>query len=226
MAKMKTAFFCNECGYDSAKWFGMCPVCKAAGTAVEEKIDARPVVKTSAGISSGSDNKPVVLKEVSLEEEDRIQIKIDELDRVLGGGIIPGSVVLIAGDAELSELLFVLVLMGVHDLLKDYIVQKRGGDVPVDGSGVRGEFLSLGEAGRDKLIVQLVHGLDGLQAERNNGMAVFACDGNHALCAEGFAVHDEGLDDLCHGLALCAVEQCLLFGCKIQKTTSLYNICK
>lgn len=107
MAKMKskTAFFCNECGYDSAKWFGVCPVCKAAGTAVEEKIDARQVVNSAAlrSPSAESDNKPVMLKEVSLNEEDRIKIGMDELDRVLGGGIVPGSLTLVGGDPGIGK---------------------------------------------------------------------------------------------------------------------------
>ena len=56
--KVKTAFFCNECGYDSAKWFGMCPACNAAGTAVEEKIDSRQVINTGVGIRGTASDKP------------------------------------------------------------------------------------------------------------------------------------------------------------------------
>lgn len=106
MAKMKvkTAFFCNECGYDSAKWFGMCPACNAAGTAVEEKIDSRQVINTGVGIrGTASDNKPVRLSEVSIEEEDKIRIGMDELDRVLGGGIVPGSLTLVGGDPGIGK---------------------------------------------------------------------------------------------------------------------------
>lgn len=106
MAKMKvkTAFFCNECGYDSAKWFGMCPVCKAAGTAVEEKVDSRQVVNSAAmHTMGGGENKPVILKDISLDEEDRIRIGMDELDRVLGGGIVPGSLTLVGGDPGIGK---------------------------------------------------------------------------------------------------------------------------
>ena len=103
-AKIKTVFFCNECGYDSAKWFGQCPVCKAVGTAVEEKVDSRPVVASAAKSVTGStDNKPVSISEISLEEEDRISTGMTELDRVLGGGIVPGSLTLVGGDPGIGK---------------------------------------------------------------------------------------------------------------------------
>ncbi len=102
-AKMKTAFFCNECGYDAAKWFGQCPVCKAVGTAVEEKIDSRAVAPAAAARQTGSDNKPVTFGEISLNEEDRIKIGIEELDRVMGGGIVPGSLTLVGGDPGIGK---------------------------------------------------------------------------------------------------------------------------
>jgi len=103
--KIKTVFFCNECGYDSAKWFGQCPVCRAAGSAVEEKVDSRPVAAANASrVSEGcSDNKPVAISEISLEEEDRISTGMEELDRVLGGGIVPGSLTLVGGDPGIGK---------------------------------------------------------------------------------------------------------------------------
>lgn len=104
-AKIKTAFFCNECGYDSAKWFGLCPVCNAAGSAVEEKIDTRPVVASAALRTPGMalDNKPVSFAEISLDEEARIATNIKELDRVMGGGIVAGSLTLVGGDPGIGK---------------------------------------------------------------------------------------------------------------------------
>jgi len=102
-SKIKTAFFCNECGYDAAKWFGQCPVCKAVGSAVEEKVDTRPVVASSSRVALGAANEPSILKDISLDEEDRICIGIAELDRVLGGGIVSGSLTLVGGDPGIGK---------------------------------------------------------------------------------------------------------------------------
>ncbi|MGN0160649.1 MAG: DNA repair protein RadA [Lachnospiraceae bacterium] len=101
MAKGKsTLFFCKECGYESAKWFGQCPGCKEWNTFVEE-----PVVKDSAGKKKSIilSEEPVTLSAISIEKEDRIQSGIGELDRVLGGGIIKGSLVLVGGDPGIGK---------------------------------------------------------------------------------------------------------------------------
>ena len=98
MAKAKnTAFFCSECGYESAKWFGQCPACKAWNTFVEEPIASKSSVKGISAVrkeSTYKDNHPVSLKEVNSEEKERTSTGIGELDRVLGGGIVQGSLVL------------------------------------------------------------------------------------------------------------------------------------
>ena len=98
--KSKTVFFCRECGYESPKWQGQCPVCKEWDTFVEE-----PVVKSAAGKSFRATERrePSKLSEVRLEEEDRIQTGISELDRVLGGGIVVGSLVLVGGDPGIGK---------------------------------------------------------------------------------------------------------------------------
>ena len=102
MAKAKTnVFFCQECGYESAKWMGQCPGCKAWNSFVEE-----PVVKTSKKMSLRSGNeavKPVTLEEIAASETERISAGMAELDRVLGGGIVPGSLVLIGGDPGIGK---------------------------------------------------------------------------------------------------------------------------
>jgi len=107
MAKMKikTVFYCNECGYDAAKWFGQCPACKAVGSAVEKKVDQRAPVNSNSSFAGASDslNKPVILNDISLEEEERIASGINELDRVLGGGIVPGSLTLVGGDPGIGK---------------------------------------------------------------------------------------------------------------------------
>ncbi len=100
MAKSKTTFFCTECGYESSKWLGQCPGCKEWNTFTEE-----PVVRKGKTVASGisSKQKPIVLSEVTPEEGDRITTGFEELDRVLGGGIVLGSLVLIGGDPGIGK---------------------------------------------------------------------------------------------------------------------------
>ena len=99
--KNKTAFFCSECGMDQSKWFGVCPACGAAGTATEQKIEIRNTSGKVQGISL--EVKPVTFDEISTDEENRLVTGIGELDVVLGGGIVPGSLTLVGGDPGIGK---------------------------------------------------------------------------------------------------------------------------
>ena len=103
MAKGKntTIFFCQECGYESSKWMGQCPGCKQWNTFVEEKVVSAGSKAAKTAIREGS--KPSVLSEISLEEEDRITTRLEELDRVLGGGLVAGSLTLVGGDPGIGK---------------------------------------------------------------------------------------------------------------------------
>ena len=99
MAKAKTVYFCQECGYESSKWMGQCPGCRQWNTLVEEHIEKRPVSveKQLAAV------RPVSLPEIETKEEARFASGFPELDRVLGGGIVPGSLVLVGGDPGIGK---------------------------------------------------------------------------------------------------------------------------
>ena len=98
----KTVYFCQECGYESAKWMGQCPGCKAWNTFVEETVSAK---KPASGPTGRTEKRqePVILRDISLSEDERQTTKIGELDRVLGGGIVPGSLVLVGGDPGIGK---------------------------------------------------------------------------------------------------------------------------
>ena len=105
MAKAKkTAFFCQNCGYESAKWMGQCPACREWNTFVEEPMAAKtPAGNQGIGNHSAAGRKPVHLTEISTGKEERIPTGIGELDRVLGGGIVPGSLTLVGGDPGIGK---------------------------------------------------------------------------------------------------------------------------
>ena len=100
--KTGTVFFCQECGYESSKWLGQCPGCRAWNSFVEE-----PVKVTAKGkrVTMGvrEDSKPLPISQIDLKEEDRLTTDIVELDRVLGGGIVAGSLTLVGGDPGIGK---------------------------------------------------------------------------------------------------------------------------
>ena len=103
MAKAKTtAFFCSECGYESSKWQGQCPSCRAWNTMVE--APKAPKIKVGAGASAVRPAaKPVILSEIEMQSEERYSSGFGELDMVLGGGIVPASLVLVGGDPGIGK---------------------------------------------------------------------------------------------------------------------------
>jgi DNA repair protein RadA/Sms len=102
MAKVRVHFACQACGYQAAKWLGKCPDCGGWNTLVEEASagadDRRP-----AWGASGGGTKPVLLHEVTSDQEDRQHTGIAELDRVLGGGVVAGSLILLGGDPGIGK---------------------------------------------------------------------------------------------------------------------------
>ena len=98
--KEKKVFFCKECGYESAKWMGQCPGCRQWNTFAEEKIT---VSKRGSSAPQGEKPEAVSITEVTSAKENRLFTAIGELDRVLGGGIVRGSLVLVGGDPGIGK---------------------------------------------------------------------------------------------------------------------------
>lgn len=100
MAKNKTIYICQECGYESPKWMGKCPECSSWNTMVEEIINKSKNDSLTAGISF---SKPLNINEIELTDEERYNTSMEEFDRVLGGGIVNGSLILVGGDPGIGK---------------------------------------------------------------------------------------------------------------------------
>ncbi len=106
MAKAKASvFFCRECGFESSKWMGQCPACRQWNTMVEEPAAGKAKTSSSPGgsIRRKGQVKPALLSEISIDEQDRMSTGFGELDRVLGSGIVIGSLVLVGGDPGIGK---------------------------------------------------------------------------------------------------------------------------
>lgn len=117
MAKgTKTLFFCTNCGYESGKWMGQCPVCHEWNTFTEAKVDKKAGKNISREIS---EQKPTFFSEIRAEDASRVSTHMDEMNRVLGGGIVPGSLVLVGGDPGIGK--STLLLQMCRNLCQDSI---------------------------------------------------------------------------------------------------------
>jgi DNA repair protein RadA/Sms len=118
MAKTKTSFFCQNCGTQHAQWQGQCHACKSWNTLVEEILEKTPPQAWKEEANTAS-NKAVLLEEIQTHTEIRIDTKDAELNRVLGGGMVPGAVILLGGEPGIgkSTLLLQLALSSEHPIL-------------------------------------------------------------------------------------------------------------
>lgn len=105
MAAAKTLWYCTNCGNESPKWMGRCPACGEWNTMVEAPVEKKSAGSGSKGLAAKASNsrKPVYLKEIDLSKEPRLLLGLPEVDRLLGGGIVPGSLVLIGGEPGIGK---------------------------------------------------------------------------------------------------------------------------
>ena len=113
MAKLKSVFFCQNCGNESSKWLGKCPACGEWNTFVEEVVNKAPAsssIKKGVSIVSASDERtrPVLIENIEVTQEVRFDTRCAEFNRVLGGGLVPGSMVLIGGEPGIGKSTLVL----------------------------------------------------------------------------------------------------------------------
>lgn len=131
MAKGKsvTVYFCQSCGYEASKWLGQCPGCKEWNTFVEETVEKKSAGKIKSVAGGNQELKSYRLSEIDMQQKERIRTGFPELDRVLGGGIVSGSMILVGGDPgigkstlllqvcrNLSDIMSVLYISGEESL--------------------------------------------------------------------------------------------------------------
>ena len=153
MAKAKTVFFCKECGFESAKWVGQCPGCKAWNSFTEEAV-VQTKSQGSTGLAAAA-SKPLPLNEVSSDKEERTSTCIREFDRVLGGGIVKGSLVLVGGDPGIGK--STLLLQMCREISREHKVLYISGEESAQQIKMRadrlgefsGEVLLLSETNLD-----------------------------------------------------------------------------
>ena len=141
MAKVKTKYICQQCGYESAKWWGICPECNSGGSMVEEAYTQKETARAKK--QSSHLRKSVDLKSVEGTEADRFTTHISEFDRVLGGGIVRGSLVLIGGDPGIGK--STLLLQLAHHISKEKKVLYISGEESAQQIKLRASRLFSGD---------------------------------------------------------------------------------
>lgn len=122
MAKSKTLFFCNNCGYESLKWVGKCPACNQWNTFVEKTIVKDSPTQSPIGDMGMQKATPILLNSIKATEDSRINMHDLELNRVLGGGLVPGSLVLLGGEPGIGKSTLILqTVLNITDKIILYV---------------------------------------------------------------------------------------------------------
>lgn len=141
MAKTKTAFFCSNCGAQSPKWIGRCPSCGEWNTYIEEVVQ-RAESHSSSGLKVKQPSRPTLITDIEITGETRINTRNGELNRVLGGGLVPGSVILVGGEPGIGKSTLMLqVALTISNLKVLYV----SGEESEQQIRMRGERLGMGK---------------------------------------------------------------------------------
>lgn len=170
MAKTKLTFHCTACGANLSKWAGQCPDCQSWNTVEEFRIAAAPGPRASGGYAGGKASEVVKLAAVETAEAERMPSGMGELDRVLGGGFVPGSVVLIGGDPGIGK--STLLLQAVAALAGNTNCLYVTGEESLQQIGLRARRLGLDVQALDCLAETCVERVLDTVAARQPGLAV------------------------------------------------------
>ncbi|MBF0104658.1 MAG: DNA repair protein RadA [Deltaproteobacteria bacterium] len=156
--KIKTQYTCNACGYQSVKWLGKCPECHAWNTFTEESYSAASQKRETAAYYSLSSDKPLALDEISTDSITRYQTAFSELDRVLGGGVVPGSLVLLGGDPGIGKSTLVLEILNNlnrQNIATLYVTGEESKEqikIRAERLGISGNILVVAENSLEKIL--------------------------------------------------------------------------
>ncbi len=164
-SKIKTVYVCQSCGTQSPRWMGKCPDCGQWNTMVEERFE-KP--KDVGAAKQGNGSEPLLLGDIQARDEDRFVTRIGELDRVLGGGIVSGSVVLVGGDPGIGKSTLVLQMLRQVSELRGKALYVSGEESPAQ---IKMRALRLGVKTDNLYILaetqleDILHAADGLQPQ-------------------------------------------------------------
>jgi len=146
MAKRHTRYVCQSCGATQMKWVGRCPDCGEWNTLAETIVEARPGSTRSASKRSGLENAPLPLSDVPTANGSRMNVPIEELNRVLGGGIVPGAVMLVGGDPGIGKSTLLLQVAALIAEVHGQVLYISG-EESLQQIKLRAERLGLGTSG-------------------------------------------------------------------------------
>jgi len=144
--KSKTIYICTQCGHESAKWYGQCPGCNNWNTFSEEAVTEKPKNRAAQAVGAGGTlgltetPRHIDHVDTGTDAEIRFPSGIGELDRVLGGGIVSGSVVLVGGDPGIGKSTLLLQMCRLTNSPTDDVVGRGDPDAPSDTSGAEPSF--------------------------------------------------------------------------------------
>jgi len=141
MAKVKSAFFCQNCGYQTPKWLGKCPSCSEWNTFVEEIVEKNLSQVIAFSTNTGRTAKPQVIQEIENRGQERILLEDQELNRVLGNGMVPGSLILFGGEPGIGKSTLMLQLAVMENNLRVLYVSGEESDQQIK---MRAERIGLG----------------------------------------------------------------------------------
>lgn len=156
--RIKTQFSCQSCGYETPRWLGKCPDCNAWNSFVEENTSKALEQREKTGFFTLTSQEPILLDKISLENTPRHQTTITELDRALGGGVVPGSLILLGGDPGIGK--STLVLQALSRLAQNgvsvlYVTGEESREqikMRAERLGVSGDILVVAENSLDKIL--------------------------------------------------------------------------
>lgn len=154
MAKTKTRYVCQECGYVTVKWMGKCPECGEWSSLVEEVVK-KDNNKRKKGV--GSSKRPLRISEIEIEDENRFSTGIDELNQVLGGGLVEGSLTLVGGDPGIGK--STLLLQAANEMALNRIVLYISGEESLRQTKLRADRL---EINNDNLYIVSENDIDNI----------------------------------------------------------------